>query len=160
MTGFRSSAQTHDDSLPPPLFDDLASATAQPVEPIHSQGEPVHRRGIGGWIQRLGSLNGHISTQSRALAIVVVIGLITGALGGLLLVNAAKTSPQPALVETTSGEAISEITANEAQQLDGLATQLEGAEAQSTTPTISRGRKSKIPPRSNRPRAYRVAIIR
>lgn len=149
---------TAEGSLPPPRFDGQATARAQPVEPIHFDAERVHKSMFARWLQWLPSLTGHIGSQSRALAVVVIIGLITGALGGVLLVNGARTSEPP--VAETPIDAGSEISASEARQLDAFAAEFGGAGVQTTIPAVTRSRRSRGRARLNRPRAYRVAIIR
>ena len=144
-------------SLTTPLFDERASARARPVEPIQLGVEPIHKQPFGAWRQRLSAIPKNLGTQTRALAIVVVIGLITGAMGGLLLVNAARGDRQAVVVETPSNDPNPELTASETQNLDVFASEL-STSAQTERPTIKR--KVRVRPRSNKPRAYRVAIIR
>lgn len=143
-------------SLTTPVFDERASARARPVEPIQLGAEPVHKQPFEGWRTRLSAIPKNLGTQTRALAIVVVIGLITGAMGGLLLVNAARGDRQAVVVETPN-DPNPELTASETQNLDLFASEL-STSAQTERPTIKR--KVRVRPRSNKPRAYRVAIIR
>ena len=140
-------------SLPTPIFDAHASASAQPVEPIRSSR-------ILNWRNRVRSLSRRIDGQSRMLAVVILIGLITGALAGMLLVNIAR-SGQPATVsEVPVNEPASEMPATEAQKLDTFAAVLDGSEVQSVAPTATRNRRPRSRVRTSRPRAYRVAVIR
>jgi hypothetical protein len=146
-----------DDASGTPLFDERASARAQPVEPIHLVAEPVHQNAINVWHERIGAVASFLGTQTRALAVVVVVGLITGAVGGLLLVNAARNDQDSVVVETPSPDPAAELSTSETQNLDAFATEL-GANAQALRPAIKRIARGRS--RSNRPRAYRVAIIR
>lgn len=139
-----------------PLFDESASARARPVEPIHLDAEPIHQNLFNAWRGRMSSLATLLGNQTRALAIVVVIGLITGAVGGLLLVNAAKANREAQLVDTLPNDPAANVSTNETQNLDAFASQLSTA-AQSPRPVR---RKAKGRFHSNKPRAYRVAIIR
>lgn len=140
-------------SLPTAVFDANASASAQPVEPIHrTRGSSLR--------EKFRAANRHISGQSRLLAVVILIGLITGALAGMLLVNIAR-SGQPATVsEVPVNEPASEMPATEAQKLDTFAAALGGSDVQAVAPTATRNRRPRSRVRTNRPRAYRVAVIR
>jgi hypothetical protein len=94
------------------------------------------------------------------LAVVILIGLITGALAGMLLVNIAR-SGQPATVsEVPVNEPASEIPVIEAQKLDTFAATLGGSDVQSVAPAATRNRRPRSRVRTSRPRAYRVAVIR
>jgi hypothetical protein len=155
MTDNRNSTetnQTDDASLSTPLFDANASASAQPVEPIR-------RSRISSLREKVRSASSRINGQSRMLAVVILIGLITGALAGMLLVNIARTS-QPAVVEAPANEPASEISATEEQKLDTFAAELAGSDLQTVPPTVARNRKPRARVRTSRPRAYRVAVIR
>lgn len=151
------SNQTGKGSLATPLFDDSASARARPVEPIQLGAEPVHRNPFKGWRGRISSIPKALGNQTRALVVVVLIGLITGAVGGFLLVKAARGDSQAVVAETLSNEPNAELTANETQNLDAFASELSTA-AQTQRTTLKRN--TRVRPRSNKPRAYRVAIIR
>jgi hypothetical protein len=141
-----------DESLPPPIFDANASASAQPVEPIR-------RSAVSRWRDRLRSLSGGITGQSRMLAAVILIGLITGALAGVLLVNTARSKPASDL-EVHANEPVSEIPATEKQKLDAFADELATGTVQTVSPAGTRDRRPRARVRSHRPRAYRVAILR
>lgn len=149
MTSEVPEENIYDPSLPPPRFDAHASASAKPVEPIQ-------RNRLSAVRERLSSLGSRISGQSRALLLVIVIGLLTGAVGGMFLVKVVKSStpdapPAPAM------SAESGIGAAEIQQLDAFATEL-AADAQSRVRSTSRTRR--VRQRSNGVSAYRVAVIR
>lgn len=92
---------------PPGLFDEIASANAQPVRPI-----PISRVSV--WIQRAHD-TAHdtrqmLTTRTKALALVLVGGLAIGTLGGTMLVkqrfspDAAPVLHEPA-AETTTAQA-------------------------------------------------------
>ncbi|MEK6281796.1 MAG: hypothetical protein AABN95_15690 [Acidobacteriota bacterium] len=156
MTDDRNSVefnQPQDPSLPTPLFDANASASAQPVEPIRRSRISILR-------QKVGSLRSSMSSQSRALALVIIVGLTIGALGGLVLVNLARNSQQPAVLVAPSNDSAPEIRDAEAQKLDTFAAGLTGRSVQPSAPVITRTGKARTRWRTNRPRAYRVAVIR
>lgn len=141
-------------SLPTPVFDANASASAQPVEPIRGGSR------ISSLRNRFRSVSSRIDGQSRMLAVVILIGLITGALAGMLLVNIAR-SGQPATVsEVPVNEPASEMPVTEAQKLDTFAAGLGGSDVQSIAPTATRNRRPRSRVRTSRPRAYRVAVVR
>ncbi len=145
--------QIDDTSLPAPLFDADASASAQPVEPIRSSGFSNLR-------ERFAAVSRRINGQSRVLAVVILIGLITGALVGMLLVNIARTSAPPAVEEVSVSAPASETPTTEAQKLDTFAAELGGSEVQAVSATATRNRRPRSRVRTTRPRAYRVAVIR
>jgi hypothetical protein len=93
------------------------------------------------------------------LAVVILIGLITGALAGMLLVNMARSKPASDL-EVHAKEPVSEVPAAEKQKLDAFADELATATVQTVSPAGTRNRRPRTRIRANRPRAYRVAIIR
>lgn len=140
-------------SLPTPVFDANASASAQPVEPIRSSR-------ISNWRNRVRSLSRRIDGQSRMLAVVILVGLITGALAGMLLVNIARTGQPETVSEVPVNEPASEMPATEAQKLDTFAAALDGSDVESVVPTVTRNRRPRSRVRTSRPRAYRVAVIR
>jgi len=140
-------------TLTTPLFDANASASAQPVEPIRSSR-------VSKISNRLRSVSGRIDGQSRMVAVVILIGLITGALAGMLLVNIARTGPPATVSEVPSNEPASEIPVSEAQKLETFAAALGGREVSAVPSTVTRNRRPRVRVRTNRPRAYRVAIIR
>ncbi len=140
-------------TLPTPLFDADASASAQPVEPIRSSR-------LSRISNRVHSVSRRIDGQSRMLAVVVLIGLITGALAGMLLVNIARTGPPATVAEVPAREPAPEMPVTETEKLDSFAAALGGREAQTVPSTVTRNRRPRVRVRTNRPRAYRVAIIR
>jgi hypothetical protein len=94
------------------------------------------------------------------LAVVVLIGLITGALAGMLLVNIARSEQPPTVSEVPVNEPAAEIPVTETQKLDSFAAALGGRDVQTASPTVTRNRRPRARVRSSRPRAYRVAVIR
>jgi hypothetical protein len=156
MTDDRNSIeinQAEDASLPTPLFDANASASAQPVEPIR-------RSRMSILTQRVGLLGNYMSSQSRALAVVIIIGLTAGSLGGIVLVNFDRSSQQPAVLAAPSTVSAPEVPDAEAQKLDIFAAELAGTSEQPFAPSITRTGKARTRWRTNRPRAYRVTVIR
>jgi hypothetical protein len=132
--------------LPTPLFDDSATAKAQPVEPIS-------RSRFSNWFGKQGSVRRLITTRSRALSLVVIAGLATGTLGGMALVSHSQAD------QATANEAVF-AQPNQDGQLD-----FETAEvgARGLLVTGDLGRRHKIRARQRTGgglRAYRVAVIR
>ncbi len=133
--------------LPPPRFDDSATARAQPVEPI-SQSR------FSNWFGRGGSVRELITTKSSALALVVIAGLATGTLGGMALVSYSQQSVP--IDQTTANEPAITIANS---QLDFETAEIGASGLLVTGATVSR---RKIPARERRggaQRAYRVAVI-
>ena len=125
----------------PPLFDDRASAEAQPVMPIPKSRMTLLRERIGGVLN-----NGW-----RSFALVVILGLATGALAGMALVRATTAEAQPAATGENSGS--SEDTA----QLQNADVGAQGITADE--PRVVRQSRPRIRHASGRPRAYRVAVL-
>ena len=146
----RETNQTDYTSLPTPLFDANASASAQPVEPIRSTR-------ISNLNQRLRAVSSRINGQSRMLVAVIIIGLITGALAGMLLVNSARKGQPETVAELPVDAPATEIPVSKSQELDTFAAALGASEVQST---VTRNRRPRSRVRTSRPRAYRVAVIR
>jgi len=145
--------QTDHASLPTPVFDADTSASAQPVEPIRSGR-------ISSLRNRFRSVSSRINGQTRILGAVILIGLITGALAGMLLVNIARSGQTATVAEVPAREPASEMPVTEAQKLDTFAAELGGSDVQTVPSTATRNRRPRARVRTNRPRAYRVAIIR
>ncbi len=152
-----TSNHTDEGTLKTPIFDESANARARPVEPIQFGSEPIHQNRLNLWRARMSSVSGFLGNQTRALAVVVVIGLITGAAGGLLLVNASRGDRPQEVVDTLGTDPDSVLSTKETGNLDAFASELSAA-SQTQRPTIKR--KARVRSRSNKPRAYRVAIIR
>jgi len=138
-------------STQPPRFDRKASVTARPVEPLS-------RNDSANWKQRFGSVRQLVNGQTRALAIVVIMGLATGTLGGMLL---AKRN-QPAVESSPmQSESVSEVPIGEAQQLDSFAGELNETPGSTHGSGAVRIRKTRPRVRSHQAsRAYRAGVIR
>lgn len=146
--------QSHHASLSAPVFDANASAGAQPVEPIHSRSRIFNLRNT------FRSVSSGINGQTRILWAVILIGLITGTLAGMLLVNIARTGQTATVAEVPAAEQATEMPVTETRHLDSFAAELAGSDGQTALSTATRQRIPRGRARSNRPRAYRVAIIR
>jgi len=146
--------QTHQTSLPTPVFDANASASAQPVEPIRSRSRISNLRNT------FRSVSSGINGQKRILWAVILIGLITGALAGMLLANIARTGQPATLAAVPATEPPTEMPVTETRHLDAFAVELAGSDGQTALSTATRQRRPRGRVRSNRPRAYRVAVIR
>ena len=156
MTESYNSTETNqpDHALPTPVFDANTSASAQPVEPLRSSSR------ISSLRNKFRSVSSRINGQTRILAVVILIGLITGALAGMLLVNIARSGQPATVAEVPAREPASEMPVTEAQKLDTFAAALGGSDEQSVAPTVTRNRRPRSRVRASRPRAYRVAVIR
>lgn len=146
--------QTHQASLPTPVFDANASASAQPVEPIRSRGRISTLRNT------FRSVSNGINGQKRILWAVILIGLITGTLAGMLLVNIARTGQPATVAEVPATEPTTEMPVTETRHLDAFAAELAGSDGQTALTTATSQRRPRGRVRSNRQRAHRVAIIR
>ena len=140
-------------NLPPPHFDERATANAQPVQPIRT-GQ------VSGFHNRAASLRRAVTSRSRALALVVIAGLATGTLVGMALVK----EPQVTAESPSANHSVSELTPadppNDSQNQEPRAEELgvTGLQSASAGTGIRRVRSRA---RSSRgARAYRVAIIR
>jgi hypothetical protein len=136
-------------NLPPPRFDEKATANAQPVQPI-----PAGR--VSTWLENVSSLRRGIIGRGKALVLVVIAGLVTGTLGGMTLVKEQVTDVSPAASESVSG-----LAPVDSQNEEPRAEVFGVTDLQSLGPTGTRIRKSHSRARSSRaPRAYRVAVLR
>jgi hypothetical protein len=140
-------------NLPPPHFDERATANAQPVEPIRASR-------VSALYNRADSLRRAVTSRSRALALVVIAGLATGTLVGMALVK----EPQVTAESPSANHSVSELAP--ADPLNDSQNQQPGAEAIGVTglERASAGtgiRRNRSKARSSRgARAYRVAILR
>lgn len=137
-------------NLPTPRFDDGASASAQPVQPIP-------RTGIFDWMRNLNSRRSKIAGNLPALALVVMSGLAMGTIGGMALVKERR----PAVEPSAASDSVSEltVTATKTEDLDTAevgATGFQSNNSNTTGPRKVRSRARK----NGEPRAYRVAVIR
>ena len=140
-------------NLPPPHFDERATANAQPVQPIRTSRVSAFHNGAA-------SLRRAVTSRSRALALVVIAGLATGTLVGMALVK----GPQAPAESPSSNHSVSELVPadpmNDSQNQEPRAEGLGVIDLQSASAGtgVRRGRSRA---RSSRgARAYRVAIIR
>jgi hypothetical protein len=132
--------------LPPPRFDDSATAKAQPVEPIS-------RSRFSNWFGRRGSVREMITQRPSVLALVVIAGLATGTLGGIALVNHTEQTDQ-----TTANESVSGLPKSNGQ-LDFETTEI-GARGLLVTDAVGSRRQIRARERmGGAQRAYRVAVI-
>ena len=141
MTDRQAQTDVAEDTSPP-LFDDRASAEAQPVMPIPKSRLTLLK-------ERIGS---NLNNGWRSFALVVILGLAIGTLAGIALVRATTTETQPAATAETagSGDDISQLQ-NADVGAQGVATE--------ATPIV---RQPRVRARASygRPRAYRVAVLR
>jgi len=137
-------------NLLPPRFDEKAAANAQPVKPIRMSRISV----------LAASLRQAVTSRSRALALVVIAGLATGALAGMALVK----EPQVSAESPTGNHSVSELAPadplNDSQNQEPRA----GGFGDTGLQSASAGtgiRRSRSRLRSSRgARAHRVAILR
>lgn len=141
-------------NLTPPHFDESAAANAQPVEPI-----PASR--LSAFHNRFASLRRAVTSGSRALILVVIAGLVTGALGGMVLVKERQVTEAPPAAAESVSESVPSDSLNDSQKLEPLAVVGGLSDMQSASPVASRVRKSRARARSSRAtRAYLVDVIR
>jgi len=137
-------------NLPPPRFDDRATANAQLVQPI-----PTSR--VSALIQAVSSVRRAITGSSKALALVVIAGLVTGTLGGMAWVKHRQVTD----VSLPVNESLFDVTPADSQNEEPRAEVFGVRDLQSASPTATRIRKGRSRVRSSRaPRAYRVAVLR
>ena len=143
--------------LPPALFDEAASANAQPVQPIPAGGPAAS-------VQRTSRVRALLGAKTKAFVLVVVGGLAFGTLGGTMLVREGHSTPdgaqgnQAELAETSAvPDATPEIDSSDATMgLGAFAGALPRADQAS-----SGKRRHRLRPRvQGAPRAYRVTVIR
>jgi hypothetical protein len=142
-----------DQQLSPPQFDEIASANAQPVQPIR----PAR---VAAWSEYASSLYRAIAKRSRTLAVVVIAGLATGTLSGMAWHHSQVTSESPAM-----NESVSELPGSASQDEQTATAAIGGSDLHSTGSMINgpttRIHRSRTRGRLNpAPRAYRVAVIR
>jgi hypothetical protein len=85
-------------NLLPPRFDEEASANAQPVQPI-----PASR--INALRNRLGSVRRRFGNRFSAFVLVVIGGLMTGALGGVAWVKVDQLTDVSSVASESMSEA-------------------------------------------------------
>jgi hypothetical protein len=138
-----------DFNLPPPRFDESATAKARPVQPIRV-------RRASELYDRITSLGRALTSGSRALVLVVIAGLVTGVLGGMAWVEGRRVTDVP----PTANE-LSEVAQEKAQNEEPRAEVSGITSLQNAGLMNNQSRKSRSRMRSNRaPRAYRVAVLR
>jgi len=140
-------------SLPPPHFDERATANAQPVQPIRTSR-------VSGFPNLAASLRRAVTSSSRALVLVVIAGLATGTLVGMAWVK----EPQATAESHSANHSVSELAPadplsdSQNQQPGAEAIGVAGLERASAGTGIRRSRSRAKPNRGGR--AYRVAILR
>src|SRR2546423_9817705 len=149
------STHTIDDpeaNLPPPHFDERATANAQPVQPIRTSR-------VSTFHNVAASLRRSVTSRSRALVLVVIGGLATGTLVGMAWVK----EPQATTESPSANHSVSELapadplsdSQNQGPRAEGLG--VTGLQSASAGAGIRRVRSRA---RSSRgARAYRVAIL-
>lgn len=126
--------------LPPPRFDAHAHLKAQPVMPIRKN--------------RFTLLFEKLSADSsRSLALIVILGFLTGTLIGVSLVG-QNTSPPEAIDQASVVE-----PEKEAFQLQDAAVGAYGIQTERANIRSGGGRRARVP-NIGPPRAYRFAVIR
>jgi hypothetical protein len=133
-------------NLPPPRFDESATAHAQPVQPIRASR-------ASGFYDRFVSLGRALTSGYRALVLVVIAGLVAGTVGGMAWFEGRRD------VQPTANEL---SVAQENPQNEEPRAEVSGVtNLQNAGLTTSQSRKGRWRTRSNRaPRAYRVAVLR
>lgn len=126
----------------PPLFDDRASAEAQPVMPIPKSRLTLLKERVAD----------NLNNGWRSFALVVILGLAIGTLAGIALVRATTTETQPAATGARSG------SSDDMAQLQNADVGAQGVATEASP--IVREPRVRARASSARPRAYRVAVLR
>jgi len=144
-----SSQRPNDLSPPPPLFDDIAAAMAQPVQPLHPN---PHSR----WLQS-GAIKKFFTRRVLALAIVIVSGVVAGAAGGAMLVTQRDANDNSTVERQAPQETAEIVPVDSTVQ----ATATDADAAHSRRPSRRRALRSRLMSNGQSPpRAYKVATIR
>ena len=126
--------------LPPPRFDEHAHLRAQPVRPIRKN--------------RITQLfEKFFADSSRSLALIVILGFLTGALIGLSLVGQNTSAPEP------TDQALVVEPEKEALQLQDAEVGVYGIQTGRTDIRAAGSRRARVSS-MGQPRAYRFAVIR
>jgi len=137
-------------NLSTPRFDERATANAQPVQPI-----PRDR--VSAFHPFVTSIRLGITRRSRALVLVVMAGLVTGALLGMAWVN----EPSLTVSSPPSQQAVSEVAPINSPNEEPRADVLGVTNFQNANPATVAIPRARLRVRSNRGnRAYRVAVLR
>lgn len=140
-------------NLAPPHFDERATANAQPVQPIRTSR-------VSGFPNLAASLRRAVTSSSRALALVVIAGLVTGTLVGMAWVK----QPHATAESPSSNHSVSELapadplndSQNQEPSAEGLG--VTGLQSASAGTGIRRVRSRARSSRGSR--AYRVGVLR
>ena len=135
----RNKGVPNQSELPPPRFDEHAHLRAQPVMPIRKS--------------RITLLFEKFSADSsRSLALIVILGFLTGALIGVSLVGQNTSAPE------VTDQALVFEPAKEALQLQDAEVGVYGIQTERAN-SRSSGRRARVP-NFGPSRAYRFAVIR
>lgn len=126
--------------LSPPRFDEHAHLRAQPVRPI-PQGRVTQ------FFEKL------LAHGSRSLALIVILGFITGAIIGVSLVGQNTSAP------TTNEQALAIQKDDQPRQLEGAEVGVYGIQTDRAVIRSAGNRRSRVPT-NGQTRAYRFAVIR
>ncbi len=136
----RNKGVPNQSELPPPRFDEHAHLKAQPVMPIRKSRVTL-------FFEKLSA------DSSRSLALIVILGFITGALIGVSLVGQNVSAPEP-----TDQASVVEPK-QEALQLQDAEVGVYGIQTERTNSRSGATRRVRVP-NFGPPRAYRFAVIR
>ena len=126
--------------LPPPRFDEHAHLRAQPVRPIK-------KNRITQLFERF------FADSSRSVALIVILGFLTGALIGVSLVGQNTSAREP------TDQALVLEPEKEAVQLQDAEVGVYGIQAGRANIRPAGSRRTRVPS-IGQPRAYRFAVIR
>jgi hypothetical protein len=144
------------DFLPAARFDEVASANAQPVQPI-----PTSR--VSFWIQRAHDAREMLTARTKAVALVLIGGLAIGTLGGTMLVKQTSSPDATPTVQASTAEtkAPPQASGDIASKDEPSAVEASAIALKSAGQTSSRVRRHrKRPPIQHGQQAYRVDVIR
>jgi hypothetical protein len=125
--------------LPPPRFDEHAHLKAQPVMPIRKSRFTLFFEKFS-------------SDSSRTLALIVILGFLTGALIGVSLVGQNTSAP-------ATDQALIVEPEKDALQLQDAEVGVYGIQTERANIRSGESRRVRVP-NIGQPRAYRFAVIR
>ena len=136
-------------NLSPPCFDEEASANARPVQPI-----PASR--FSALRDRATSLRRAVRTKFSAYALVVIGGLMTGALGGMAWVKVGQVTE----LSPVASESVSEAAPSSNLFPDEPVAEVVGVQGMRIIPeNIPENRIRRVSPRFGSRRAARAYLV-
>ena len=136
----RNKGVPNQSELPPPRFYEHAHLKAQPVMPIRKS-------------RIIQLFDDFFADSSRSLALIIILGFLTGALIGVSLVGQNTSAPE------ATGQALVVESEKESLQLQDAEVGVYGIQTGRTNIRSAAGRRARVP-NFGPPRAYRFTVIR